>query len=149
MSSNCQAPGRHRTGGSSLSAKEKQVPQPEARRLNRQARGVETPRTNKRTQPQAKVPANAESLTFKGLTSARLETVLLYAIHYREDGLPGGKLPDPYWGGLAMIGRNEAKCRPSGFSSENVILGLLNAEPNHDRTAEGTSPDTSPCSSPI
>jgi hypothetical protein len=47
---------------------------------------------------------------------------------------PGRKLPDPCWGGLAIIGRNEAKCRPSSFSSENVILGLLEAAPNHKRT---------------
>ena len=41
---------------------------------------------------------------------------------------PGRKLPDPCWGGLAIIGGNEAKCRPG----DNLIVGLLKAAPKHE-----------------
>jgi hypothetical protein len=35
---------------------------------------------------------------------------------------PGRKLPDPCWGGLAIIGGNAAKCRPGRFKWEGLFL---------------------------
>ena len=70
--------------------------------------------------------------------SARLETVLPYAIqHKREDGLPGGKCPDPYWGGLTIICGNEAKCRPSlvVWCRLRAALSLWNDHKNADLAA--------------
>ena len=52
---------------------------------------------------------------------------------------PGRKLPDPCWGGLAIIGGNEAKCRPSGFSSETrTTQGRIRT--TKKLAAEGNSP---------
>jgi hypothetical protein len=113
---------------------------PEARRLNCQARGVETPSRQRRA-------AQDKQLTNRKRRCPPMPSRYLYRPHVRPFGdrpplrdtltggrPPGRKLPDPYWGGLAIIGRNEAKCRPSGFSSENVILRLFKAAPNHERT---------------